>query len=305
MEALKAKVFISCGQRKDSEEVEVARAIAKVLEDMGFEPYVAVQDQTLRGLKENIFSQLRASEYFLFVDFPREQLLDTEEHRGSLFSHQELAIASYLGLEAIAFQQKGVKALDGMMGAMQLNPILFDDPAKLPELVHGQVQKAGWRADWKNALRITRQSGEFDDAHIINIPDRPLARFFHLTVENLNAWKVALNCAAYVESIVDLRSNVSISIRTAELKWAGYNQPTVAILPKSYRDLDAFFVLHNQPQILHFNCFSDSGYFMRPIQGPAKFQLNYVVISETFPPAQITVEATVGNSVTDAVLAQR
>lgn len=302
MRVLKAKVFISCGQRKDSEEVEVARAIAKVLEDMGFEPYVAVQDQTLRGLKENIFSQMGASEYFLFVDFPRERLLGTEEHRGSLFSHQELAIASYLGLEVIAFQQKGVKAPDGMMGAMQLNPIVFDDPAKLPELVHGQVQKAGWRADWKNVLRITRQSGEFDDAHIINIPDRPLARFFHLTAENLNAWKVAVNCAAYVESIVDLRSSVSIPIRTAELKWAGYNQPTVAILPKSYRDLDAFFVLHNQPQILHFNCFSDSGYFMRPIQGPAKFQLNYVVISETFPPAQITVEATVGNSITDAAL---
>lgn len=304
MEALKAKVFISCGQRKDSSEVEVARAIAKVLEDMGFEPYVASQQQTLRGLKENIFSQLSASEYFLFIDFLREQLVDSKEHRGSLFSHQELAIASYLGLEAIAFQQRGVKTLDGMMGAMQLNSIPFDDPAMLSQLVQQQVKKIGWRADWKNALKITRQSEEFDDAYIINMPERPLARYLHLSVENLNVWKIALNCTAYIESIVDLKTNTSIPIKTAELKWAGYSQPTVAIMPKSYRDLDAFFVLHSHPQILRFNCFTDSGYFMRPIQGPGKFRLNYVVISENFPPARITVEATIENSIAGVRLVQ-
>ena len=77
MAELKARVFISCGQKKDSREVEVAAAVAKILENMGFEAYVAVQEQTLHGLKENIYSQLNTSEYFLFIDFSREQLVGT------------------------------------------------------------------------------------------------------------------------------------------------------------------------------------------------------------------------------------
>lgn len=304
MQSLKAKVFISCGQKKDTEEVKVARAIEKVVSDMGFDAYLAVQEQTLRGLKENIFSQLTSSEYFLFVDFPREQFANSPEHRGSLFSHQELAIASYLDLEVIAFQQRGVKALDGMLGALQVNPILFEDPKQLPKMVWEQIENAGWRADWKNALRIVRDPREFDDARIVNQPGQPTARFFHLTIENLNRRKVATNCSAYVEAIKELRTNSPVPFRTAELKWAGYIQPTVAIMPGSYREVDAFFVLHENPQTLHFNCFTDSGYFMRPIQGPGEFLLNYIVISENFPPTKSKVRATIGNSVDDVSLVQ-
>ena len=91
---LRAKVFISCGQKKETNEIEVANTIGRVLEDMGFEPYIATQEQTLLGLRENIFWHLTTSEYFLFIDFIREQFANSPEHRGSLFSHQELAIAS-------------------------------------------------------------------------------------------------------------------------------------------------------------------------------------------------------------------
>jgi hypothetical protein len=303
MQALKAKVFISCGQRRDAEEVEVARAIAKVLEDLGFDPYIAIQEQTLRGLKENIFSQLTTSEYLLFVDFPREKFADSSERRGSLFSHQELAIASYLDLPVIAFQQKGVKPLDGMLGILQANAIPFDDAKKLPEMVRQQVDKAGWRADWKNALAIRRTPAEFDDARIVNQPGQPNARFFHLTVENLNPYKPAVNCTAYVEGIRDLRTNLPVTFRTAELKWAGYVLPSVAIMPASSRELDAFFVLHDNPLIMQYNCFTDSGYFMRPICGPGQFRLDYLIVSENFPQARISVTATVGNTIADATLA--
>lgn len=304
MAELKARVFISCGQKKNSGEVEVAAAIAKVLEDMGFEAYIAVQEQTLHGLKENIYSQLSTSEYFLFIDLLREQLVGSQEHRGSLFSNQELAIASYLGLEVIAFQHRGIKSLDGMIGAMQLNPITFDDPVTLPELICEQVKRVGWRANWKNALEITRTKEEFQDANIISTGAPRFARFFHLTVRNLNIRKIALNCTAYLESMKKLPENVSVSLSTAELKWAGYTQPTVPIIPQSYRNLDAFFVLHNEPKILRFSCFSDSSYYMMPVLGYGKYQLNYVVISENFPPAGIALEATIGNSIDDVSLVQ-
>jgi len=93
----RARVFISCGQSKGTDEEVTASAVAGRLEKLGFDPYVAVQEQTLRGLKENIFEQLAKSEYYIFVDFKREELAKTTPPvcRGSLFSHQEFALASY------------------------------------------------------------------------------------------------------------------------------------------------------------------------------------------------------------------
>jgi hypothetical protein len=71
----RARVFISCGQTKDSDELETAQKIRDRLQELGFDPYIAVEEQTLSGLKENIFRQLQTAEYFVFVDFKRERLL--------------------------------------------------------------------------------------------------------------------------------------------------------------------------------------------------------------------------------------
>ena len=102
-----ARVFVSCGQR-DCCEKEVANRVKDVLEKLGYEPYLAVDEQSLRSLRENIFERLRdRTEYFLFVDFCREKIGDGPDCRGSLFSHQELAIASFLdfGDDFLAFQE--------------------------------------------------------------------------------------------------------------------------------------------------------------------------------------------------------
>src|SRR5258706_14347811 len=55
---MKSRVFVSCGQNRDSGELEFARRIGQLLESLGFDPYVALSEQTLRGLKENIFARL-------------------------------------------------------------------------------------------------------------------------------------------------------------------------------------------------------------------------------------------------------
>lgn len=141
--SLQSRVFISCGQRKGTDELTIAEEIANKLEKMGFAPYVAVTEQTLRGVKENIFNRLRESEYFIFIDFQRERLFyitdesfsDTSVHRGSLFSHQELAIATFLDHEVLAFQEEGVKKDDGILRFIQANCIPFSERKGLADLV--------------------------------------------------------------------------------------------------------------------------------------------------------------------------
>src|SRR6266566_4900583 len=140
---LRARVFISCGQSKHSDEVETAQKISRRLQELGFDPYIAVEEQTLRGLKENIFSQIENSEYFVFVDFKREQLVsnDPPMHRGSLFSHQELALASFLDIPVLAFQETRVRPSDGILRFLQANCIPFTDRHLLANVIADAVQE--------------------------------------------------------------------------------------------------------------------------------------------------------------------
>src|ERR1700733_11674436 len=158
-----ARVFISCGQAKGSDELYTAQKIAERLKEIGFDPYIAVEEQTLLGLTENIFPRLRDYEYFVFVDFKREELRSTRRagppklHRGSLFAHQELAIAAYLKLPVLAFQENGVKTDDGVLRFLQANATPFTDRNLLPNVIADEVQRRKWNPHLRNELILERQ----------------------------------------------------------------------------------------------------------------------------------------------------
>lgn len=73
-------------------------------------------------------------------------------------------------------------------------------------------------------------------------------------------------------------------------------------MPRSKRDLDLGFVLHAQPTHLNFDSFTTSTLYMHPVVGPGEFRLTYVVISENFPPARVTVDVTLGTTLEQVVI---
>jgi len=297
-----AKVFISCGQSLGSDEVDIAHRIAERLSQLGYDPYIAVEEQTLRGVKENIFSQLERSEYFVFIDFKREQLVTDGEPvcRGSLFCHQELALASYLDIPLVAFQENGVKQQDGLMRYLQGNSIPFTDRHLLLKVVADTIRQQGWDPRWKNQLCLEREPEQFVD--ITRLPEHAMARFFQIRVRNLHLRKAAINCYVYLERARDISNGVDIPLETIEFKWAGYRQPNAIIGPGSARDFDAFFVFHQTPSHLRFNVFTDSGRFIPIINWPADFELTYAVMSENFPPVSGAFTLHVGNQLDDIQL---
>jgi len=281
----KAKVFISCGQQKGSDEVEIAHRIAERLRELGYEPYIGVEEQTLKGVKENIFGQLETSEYFIFIDFKRERLsTDSDEpvYRGSLFSHQELSVASFLDIPFIAFQEKGVKSDDGILKFVQANCIPFTDRHTLPNVIADCINQRGWSPHWKRELVLERNEEEYVDATVIQNQTLKLARYFHIEVRNLHQRKLASNCYAYLESIEDLSTHRRNTLETVELKWKGYVLPNATILPSSSRYFDAFFVFHDSPSTLHFNLFTDYTGYIPQVNRPGDFELIYAVASENF-----------------------
>lgn len=300
---LKAKIFISCGQRKETIEETTAKQIKKMLDDLGYDAYLAIEEQTLKGLRENIFKQLDDSEYFLFIDFNREQISQEGPlHRGSLYSHQELAIASYLDIEFIGFQQDGTKKDDGMLKVLQSNCKPFKKTDEMPELIKKEIKNRKWKPNWKNQLILERNAKEYEDAHHLGIDGHPMARFFHLDVKNLNPHKQATNCYGFLESVLNVNTSKQRKLRTMEFKWAGYTLPNATILRDSARQLDTFFVIHSNPSQPHFSCFSDSTYYLPYIEtpgdvrAPGVFELTFLIVSENFQPARETFILELGNA---------
>lgn len=305
----KSRVFISCGQRKNTEELTIANQIADKLKEMGFEPYVAVGEQSLKGVKENIFKRLENSEYFLFIDFKRERLfttneefVDTGNHRGSLFSHQELAIATFRDYEVLAFQEEGVKKDDGILRFIQANCIPFSERQRLPSIAAEKVKEHKWDPTWRNELVLKRDNSDFKDARVGNLG---VARFYHIRTINNHKDKIARSCVAYVERIKNLTNGETRVLELVELKWKGVRTVGVSISPKSFRYLDAFHIYQSNPTIVNLGLnpfIVDWEGYLRDYQiiGSGDYEIDYVVFSEDFSPARGNFRLHIGTQIPDA-----
>lgn len=318
-------MFVSCGQKRDSDERIIADRVAAVLKQMGFDPYVAFVEQTLNGLKENIFAHLDGSEYFLFIDYKRDLLKDRADSRGSLFSNQELAIASYLGISALVLQEQGIVPLDGMMGVFQANAYTFTARSELPDfvgkLVQEKIDKKEWSPIWKNKLLLEIQ-GEPSTARSRDIHGNPAAyAFYHLGVKNCHFKKTALNCCVFLESAFDVETEKCLPFRTVEFKWAGTTLPAVMIAPNTIRLFDAFkkplsvmiggvavagpFKENALLEVVEFSTFSDSTEFMPRITKAGIYDLTYGIYSSNFSLCRSTVRIENGSKPADVNLTIR
>lgn len=293
---------MSCGQRKNTDEVTIAGEVERRLRLKGFDVYVAIQQSTLKGLKENIFEQLASSEYFLFIDFKREQLDRSDCYRGSLFCHQELAVAAYLRMPTLGFQEKGVLTDDGILQFVQANCTNFTDRHTLASVVADKVEQERWRSDWRNQLVLERMSGQFVDA--MRFPERKLARFFHLNVRNLNPHIHARNCYAFLDQVTELSSGKRLDPKCVEFKWAGYVLPNATILPNAFRQIDGVFVFHETPSTPHFNLFADSSLYIPDFKGVGEYDLQYQVISDNFDTISMTCRLHLDDNLNNVTLKQ-
>jgi hypothetical protein len=296
---IKSRVFISCGQRGSAEnpstELGVAAIVKGLLEGLGYEVYIAGEQHSLNGFTENILSILEKSEYYLFIDFRREEIVIenekqqnkiTQKYRGSLFSHQELGIATYLRKEhTLIFQERGVLERDGIKGFVQANPITFRSRKELPSTIIETISKECWHTGWRIELLMEREADEHEDTFYQ--PMTSDVRFFHIRVTNNHNLKTAHECLVYLTSIIDLSNGSIRHPPLVEFKWKAVKTKSVAILPNQFRYLDAFFVERHIPNIVYLgiNPFLLDFTGVYPpymINGPGDYELEYVLVSREF-----------------------
>lgn len=277
-----AKVFISCGQATP-DETKYAECAKQALAEVGFDPhdiYVATTKHSLRAIVDNIYRQLKSVEYFLFIDFDRDA-----GHPFSVFSHQELAIASFLEIPVLAFQKADCSLRSGILKYVMANPIKFSDYDDLKEKIKLAVAAEKWNPAFQRNLNVT-----YDDADTTiatEVRSGLPMRFHHAKVTNLHDNIIARETTVYLESYSDLNAGASIATpKVAELKWAGTTLASVPIMPGYPRLFDCVITIDAIPGYAHIPFQTDASDYR--IQLPTgSFELQYVVICDVFPPARL------------------
>ena len=280
---MQAKVFISCGQSaSDKREIRIARRIGELVRAKGFEDYLAINQQDAKSFRENIFRELSGSEYFLFVDLKRELLPlknGKQEHRGSLFCHQEMAIASFLEIEPAYFHDVGVSR-EGLGNYIQSNSEPFESEDQLYKKIEEQLKL--WRHDWKNALKMEVAPRYPSVAAVTNNQAR-VSAWYHIHVCNLHHLRHAKNCFVFLDSYVKKATGEVVRPKTVELHWAAFDFPSATILPKSWRAFDAFLIYQDTPDVAIAYSFSTSTEYYPAILKPGEYDFTYRVVSDNFP----------------------
>ena len=286
------KVFISCGQATP-EEREVASQVKDYFHKHGFEPYVAIRAQSIQDVNAVIISQLKRSDFYVFIDFGREQL-DAEpegRRRGSVFTNPELAIAYLLGFQKVLFLQQNDVLLEGLLRYTASNAARFSSAAEVIPTVKGLVEERGWGPSYSRHLVV---KGIHWSEGIITFRSHTgevlEGKFLYLDLENRRTDLTAFNCIARLASISRPDGPLETSPDRTHLKVTGQPGFAQAIWPSSTGAFDLLMVKSQGGGAICLNNALDVVPKPSTIVDPGEYRLYYQVVAEDFPILDLAVD---------------
>jgi len=294
------RVFISCGQATASER-DVARRIESWFHERNFNPYVAIQVQSLADINSGIVDELKSSDFYIFIDCRRERLVPTEglinplrayPYRGSLFTNQELAIVFLLRFENVIFlRQEGVE-LNGLMRYMGSNATVFSDLEDVPRLVAEHALARNWQASFTRHLALgeTRWS---DHLMYRDQTGQRVVRVFYVDIHNHRDDIGAVNAIARLQRVMP---ETELHLDRSPLKTTGQPGYSQVIWPLSHAAWDFLAVDIDQPGYVFLNSALDSVPRNPVISKPGHYTLSYEVFAENFPVLRFQVNLAVASN---------
>jgi hypothetical protein len=290
------RVFISCGQGSPRER-KIAEEVRELLKDkFKLEGYLAFKIQGLNDIMK-ITDELRASDYFLFIDFHRKK---KNRLPCSLFSHQELALAHHLGFkDVIAFREKGTR-LEGFLRYVQANPETFKDEKDLLSKVEKAVGDRGWTKSYSRNLILAgievapKTSEVYYYTDHIGTTHREY--IWRAKIENRRPDSAAVNTVCVLESIEFSDGTKTESNDRNPLKWVGQiGAYQTIILPKDSAEVD-IFAIHADEEGIYLHSALDLKPRTPILRKDGSYKLHYKVFSESFPLLSFCVEVNYRNS---------
>jgi len=300
-----AKVFISCGQNSP-EERQVAQHLSAWFRAEGYEPYVAIDVMSILDLNAGIIGELKTSDYYLFVNFRREQVIAPDGStfwRGSLYTNQELAIAYALGFDHMLLLNERDTRKEGAFHFIVTNIPEFQDFGEVLPLVQHAVQATGWNPTYTRQLEAENLRLEAQIPFIDHTGPR-LIRPLFLDITNRRPDVGAVNCIGRLARLGLVGAPQHPSPDRSLIKATAFNGFEQTIWPKSSGTFDLLGVsVQNSPQL-----FLHSALDVVPrnpiINNPGDYYLEYEFFAQGFPPLTVGVRVHVTNdpNTTSAVI---
>ena len=136
----------------------MAADVSKWFANQGYSTYVATEVQTIRELNSQIIDALKSSDYFLFINLPRESVSFTAgcgTCRGSIYSNQELAVAHAFGFEHMILVTHKNVVEEGVSKFLVVNTPKFDELNEILPIVQDAVAKSGWKSVFSRHLQLS------------------------------------------------------------------------------------------------------------------------------------------------------
>ncbi len=288
------KVFISCGQNSKKER-KIAAEIKAWLENsqVGYSAYTAIQVQNLYDINNAIVKELITSDYYIFIDFRRESIgwssLFRKKFRGSLFSHQELALAYNLGFDKVIFLQEDGVVPEGFLKYIQSNSRIFKKRNQILSLIQEEIMNKNWSPVYSRHLIV-------GDIIKISTPiayrDHTGSRnvyIYECRIDNKRIDKAAMNTLTILKNIVDPNGQM-IPADTSYLKWAGQIGYSRTIFPLSSARFCLLQIDCNNLLSVYIQSAADIHPRLPIISGQTgNYKLTYQVFAENFPMLEFQV----------------
>jgi hypothetical protein len=277
------RVFISCGQR--STERNVAEKVAKLLkEKFQLDYYLAFKVQSLYDIMK-ITDELKASDYYLFIDFCRT---GADDLPCSLFTHQELALAHHVGFrDMIALQQIGAP-LEGFLKYVLSNPEHFKDDTDLLQKVEKLVDEHGWNNSFSRNL-VLEEITALPPLTYRDNSGQHMELIWHAHIKNKRPDVAAVNSVCILNYIEHPDGSKYPCMDRSYLKWAHQSGYQRTILPEDHGEID-IFALHADERGIFLHSASDEFPRLPILQNDGKYRLYYKLFSEGFPLFRFCVE---------------
>lgn len=270
------RVFISCGQLPGREKETANKIGALLKEKFGLDAYIAINIQGLNDIMK-IAQELRASDYFLFVDFLRKG----QSAPFSLFTHQELALAYSFGFnEMIAFKEEGSK-LEGFLKYLQSNPEPFSDETDLLAKIEMFVKARKWSRDYSRNLVLESISAPIGPFVFSDHTGQSFEYIWHAKIRNRRSDAAAVNTVCILDSI-EYDGQTQSSSDRSNIKWARQIGFQRTLFPEDYGLID-IFALKSEREGIFLHSALDNIPRQPIITGDGKYKFNFKVYSESFP----------------------
>ena len=145
-------IFLSCGQ--NDRELALAEKIKSLLEapSFGLNVFIARTTNNLYSLNNDVLTNLAYADYVIFINFHRK----TAGFPGSLYAHQELAMALALGHQRLLlYSEKGAPKA-GVISFMIENRRPFTSTDELLDQIREDVTQERWSPTYSRFLHVTR-----------------------------------------------------------------------------------------------------------------------------------------------------